>query len=98
MHTVSWSPNGHLVATAGGGGQVQLFDIRTFRELDSMKGHEQDVHCKRTVCSSVRGVLLTLKASNGTRSIIRSLPQAMRAAESTTTLSPTPTHRNQPRV
>lgn len=46
INACKWSPDGHLVATAGGNGQVQLFDIRTFRELDSMKGHTNEVNCK----------------------------------------------------
>jgi len=45
INACKWSPDGHLVATAGGNGQVQLFDIRTFRELDSMKGHTNEVNC-----------------------------------------------------
>jgi WD40 repeat protein len=46
INSAKWSPDGHIVATAGGNGQVQLFDIRTFRELDAMKGHTQEVNCK----------------------------------------------------
>jgi len=46
INSAKWSPDGHLVATAGGNGQVQLFDIRTFRELDAMKGHTQEVNCE----------------------------------------------------
>lgn len=43
VNDLSWSPNGNIVATAGGDGLVRLFDIRTFKELDALKGHEKEV-------------------------------------------------------
>jgi polyadenylation factor subunit 2 len=45
INACSWNPDGHLVATAGGDGTVRLFDIRTFRELEALKGHTKEVNC-----------------------------------------------------
>ena len=45
VNACNWNPNGHLVATAGGDGLIRLFDIRTFRELEPMKGHTKEVNC-----------------------------------------------------
>jgi WD40 repeat protein len=46
INALEWSRNGHLVATAGGDGLVRLFDIRTFKELEALKGHPKEVTCK----------------------------------------------------
>jgi polyadenylation factor subunit 2 len=35
-----------MVATAGGDGLVRLFDIRTFKELEPLKGHDKEVTCE----------------------------------------------------
>lgn len=45
INTCRWSPDGHLVATAGQDSVIRLFDIRTFRELEVLKGHEKEVNC-----------------------------------------------------
>jgi WD40 repeat protein len=46
INALEWSRNGHLVATAGGDGLVRLFDIRTFKELEPLKGHPKEVTCE----------------------------------------------------
>lgn len=38
-----WNPNGHLVATGSRDQSVRVFDIRTFKELETFKGHKKDV-------------------------------------------------------
>lgn len=43
VNATRWSPDGNLVATAGGEGVVRLFDIRTFKELDTLKGHKDPI-------------------------------------------------------
>ena len=40
-----WNPNGHLVATGSRDQSVRVFDIRTFKELETFKGHKKDVTC-----------------------------------------------------
>jgi polyadenylation factor subunit 2 len=51
VNTCKWNPQGHLVATAGGDGLIRMFDIRTFRELDPMKGHGngKEINCQYCV-------------------------------------------------
>jgi polyadenylation factor subunit 2 len=34
-----------MVATAGGDGMLRLFDIRTFKEMEPLRGHEKEVTC-----------------------------------------------------
>jgi WD40 repeat protein len=43
VNACRWSPDGNLVATAGGEGLIRLFDIRTFKELEPLKGHKEPV-------------------------------------------------------
>ncbi|KAJ9110468.1 hypothetical protein QFC19_001594 [Naganishia cerealis] len=40
---ISTFPDGNLVATAGGEGLIRLFDIRTFKELEPLKGHKEPI-------------------------------------------------------
>jgi WD40 repeat protein len=54
INACSWNPDGHLVATAGGDGTVRLFDIRTFRELEALKGHTKEVNCTRNLLAESR--------------------------------------------
>lgn len=35
-----------MLATAGGDGTVRLFDIRAFKELEPLVGHQKEVTCK----------------------------------------------------
>lgn len=43
VNACRWSPDGNLVATAGGEGLIRLFDIRTFKELEPLKGHKEPI-------------------------------------------------------
>jgi WD40 repeat protein len=49
VNSLEWSRDGHLLATAGGDGLVRLFDIRTFKELEPLRGHGKEVTCESTV-------------------------------------------------
>lgn len=40
------------MVTAGGDGMIRLFDIRTFRELEPMKGHTKEINCELRLASA----------------------------------------------
>ena len=42
---VEFGPSDTMIATAGEGGIIQLWDLQTSKHLQSMKGHQGDVNC-----------------------------------------------------
>jgi WD40 repeat protein len=55
VNSTRWSPDGNLVATAGGEGLIRLFDIRTFKELEPLKGHKEPITGKSQVSEMESG-------------------------------------------
>ncbi|CEQ39767.1 SPOSA6832_01332, partial [Sporobolomyces salmonicolor] len=43
IQALSWSPNGHMVATASRDQLVKVFDIRAMKELVTLRGHKKEV-------------------------------------------------------
>ena len=46
VQALSWSPNGHFVASASRDQTVRVFDIRAMKELRVLKGHKKEVCCE----------------------------------------------------